>query len=241
MKKQSYLKEGTGKRFRSYVQRHWTPRGERRCERLPQNGLNLKSESPQAVRGRIRQYLGRVMTLGRCRGSCSKPCRASRVRGAPGPGGRPPDLRAARQVQSVRRLRSHVGGYAVGGQLRHAEATNKMGPRPDMAVVSTRQRVWNVLTGEEIPASTSWTAACSRRRWGRIRCSRYTPSRGSSQSDSSLGWTTSDRPSRPPRRHRPRRPAGPIPVEGLAGCGAEASITLTEEARPCPTPLRPAI
>jgi choline dehydrogenase-like flavoprotein len=33
----------------------------------------------------------------------------------------------------------------------HLQATNKMGPRPDMAVVSTRQRVWNVLTGEEIP------------------------------------------------------------------------------------------
>jgi choline dehydrogenase-like flavoprotein len=33
----------------------------------------------------------------------------------------------------------------------HLQATNKMGPRPDIAVVSTRQRVWNVLTGEEIP------------------------------------------------------------------------------------------
>jgi hypothetical protein len=33
----------------------------------------------------------------------------------------------------------------------HLQATNKMGPRPDIAVVSTRQRVWNVRTGEEIP------------------------------------------------------------------------------------------
>jgi choline dehydrogenase-like flavoprotein len=33
----------------------------------------------------------------------------------------------------------------------HLQATNKMGPSPDMAVVSPRQRVWNVLTREEIP------------------------------------------------------------------------------------------
>src|SRR5262245_17328779 len=33
----------------------------------------------------------------------------------------------------------------------HLQATNKMGPSPDVAVVSTRQRVWNVLAGEEIP------------------------------------------------------------------------------------------
>jgi GMC oxidoreductase len=33
----------------------------------------------------------------------------------------------------------------------HLQATNKMGPAPDVAVVSTRQRVWNVLTAEEVP------------------------------------------------------------------------------------------
>jgi choline dehydrogenase-like flavoprotein len=33
----------------------------------------------------------------------------------------------------------------------HLQATNKIGPKPDMSVVSTRQRVWNVLTGEEVP------------------------------------------------------------------------------------------
>jgi choline dehydrogenase-like flavoprotein len=33
----------------------------------------------------------------------------------------------------------------------HLQATNKMGPSPDVAVVSTRQRVWNVLTGDEVP------------------------------------------------------------------------------------------
>jgi hypothetical protein len=33
----------------------------------------------------------------------------------------------------------------------HLQATNKMGPNPDIAVVSTNQRVWNVLTREEIP------------------------------------------------------------------------------------------
>ena len=33
----------------------------------------------------------------------------------------------------------------------HLQATNKMGPTPDIAVVSTRQRVWNVLTREEVP------------------------------------------------------------------------------------------
>jgi GMC oxidoreductase len=33
----------------------------------------------------------------------------------------------------------------------HLQATNKIGPRPDMSVVSTRQRIWNVLTGEEVP------------------------------------------------------------------------------------------
>jgi choline dehydrogenase-like flavoprotein len=33
----------------------------------------------------------------------------------------------------------------------HLQATNKMGPSPEVAVVSTRQRVWNVGTGEEIP------------------------------------------------------------------------------------------
>ncbi len=33
----------------------------------------------------------------------------------------------------------------------HLQATNKIGPTPDIAVVSTRQRVWNVLTGEEVP------------------------------------------------------------------------------------------
>jgi len=33
----------------------------------------------------------------------------------------------------------------------HLQASNKMGPNPDVAVVSTRQRVWNVLTREEVP------------------------------------------------------------------------------------------
>lgn len=33
----------------------------------------------------------------------------------------------------------------------HLQATNKIGPRPEIAVVSTRQRVWNVLTGKEVP------------------------------------------------------------------------------------------
>jgi hypothetical protein len=33
----------------------------------------------------------------------------------------------------------------------HIQAADKIGPSPDIAVVSTRQRVWNVLTGKEIP------------------------------------------------------------------------------------------
>jgi hypothetical protein len=33
----------------------------------------------------------------------------------------------------------------------HIQAANKIGPSPDSAVVSTRQRVWNVLTREEVP------------------------------------------------------------------------------------------
>jgi choline dehydrogenase-like flavoprotein len=33
----------------------------------------------------------------------------------------------------------------------HLQATNKIGPSPDLSVVSTRQRVWNVLTRNEIP------------------------------------------------------------------------------------------
>lgn len=33
----------------------------------------------------------------------------------------------------------------------HLQATNKIGPTPDVSVVSTRQRVWNVLTRNEIP------------------------------------------------------------------------------------------
>ena len=33
----------------------------------------------------------------------------------------------------------------------HLQATNKMGPSPDVAVVSTRQRVWNVKTRQEVP------------------------------------------------------------------------------------------
>lgn len=33
----------------------------------------------------------------------------------------------------------------------HLQATNKIGPAPEVSVVSTRQRVWNVLTGNEIP------------------------------------------------------------------------------------------
>jgi hypothetical protein len=33
----------------------------------------------------------------------------------------------------------------------HLQATNKMEPSPDVAVVSTRQRVWNVLSGAEVP------------------------------------------------------------------------------------------
>jgi hypothetical protein len=33
----------------------------------------------------------------------------------------------------------------------HIQAADKMGPSPDIAVVSTRQRVWNVITGREVP------------------------------------------------------------------------------------------
>jgi GMC oxidoreductase len=33
----------------------------------------------------------------------------------------------------------------------HLQAANKMGPSPEIAVVSTRQRVWNVITGREVP------------------------------------------------------------------------------------------
>jgi hypothetical protein len=33
----------------------------------------------------------------------------------------------------------------------HLQATNKIGPSPNVSVVSTRQRVWNVLTRTEIP------------------------------------------------------------------------------------------
>jgi len=33
----------------------------------------------------------------------------------------------------------------------HIQAANKIGPSPDKAVVSTRQRVWNVITREEVP------------------------------------------------------------------------------------------
>ena len=33
----------------------------------------------------------------------------------------------------------------------HLQATNKIGPSPDIAVVSTRQRVWNGITGGEVP------------------------------------------------------------------------------------------
>jgi choline dehydrogenase-like flavoprotein len=33
----------------------------------------------------------------------------------------------------------------------HLQATNKIGPSPDVAVVSTNQRVWNVVTRGEIP------------------------------------------------------------------------------------------
>ena len=33
----------------------------------------------------------------------------------------------------------------------HIQAANKIGPSPDAAVVSTRQRVWNVITREEVP------------------------------------------------------------------------------------------
>jgi len=33
----------------------------------------------------------------------------------------------------------------------HLQATNKIGPSPDIAVVSTRQRVWNVVTRREVP------------------------------------------------------------------------------------------
>jgi hypothetical protein len=33
----------------------------------------------------------------------------------------------------------------------HLQAADKIGPSPEVAVVSTRQRVWNVLTGKEIP------------------------------------------------------------------------------------------
>jgi hypothetical protein len=33
----------------------------------------------------------------------------------------------------------------------HIQAADKMGPSPDIAVVSTQQRVWNVITGREVP------------------------------------------------------------------------------------------
>jgi choline dehydrogenase-like flavoprotein len=33
----------------------------------------------------------------------------------------------------------------------HLQATNKIGPSPQTAVVSTRQRVWNIQTGKEVP------------------------------------------------------------------------------------------
>jgi GMC oxidoreductase len=33
----------------------------------------------------------------------------------------------------------------------HIQAANKIGPSPDSAVVSTRQRVWNVITQAEVP------------------------------------------------------------------------------------------
>ncbi|HVH78348.1 MAG TPA: GMC family oxidoreductase, partial [Stellaceae bacterium] len=33
----------------------------------------------------------------------------------------------------------------------HIQAANKIGPSPDIAVVSTRQRVWNVVTRDEVP------------------------------------------------------------------------------------------
>ena len=33
----------------------------------------------------------------------------------------------------------------------HIQAANKMGPSLDIAVVSTRQRVWNVITRREVP------------------------------------------------------------------------------------------
>jgi choline dehydrogenase-like flavoprotein len=33
----------------------------------------------------------------------------------------------------------------------HIQAADKMGPSPDIAVVSTKQRVWNVVTGREVP------------------------------------------------------------------------------------------
>ena len=33
----------------------------------------------------------------------------------------------------------------------HLQATNKIGPTPDRSVVSTKQRVWNMLTRNEIP------------------------------------------------------------------------------------------
>lgn len=33
----------------------------------------------------------------------------------------------------------------------HLQAANKIGPSPEVAVVSTRQRVWNVMTGGEVP------------------------------------------------------------------------------------------
>ncbi|HKE26464.1 MAG TPA: GMC oxidoreductase [Bryobacteraceae bacterium] len=33
----------------------------------------------------------------------------------------------------------------------HLQASNKIGPNPDIAVVSTNQRVWNVLTRQEVP------------------------------------------------------------------------------------------
>ena len=33
----------------------------------------------------------------------------------------------------------------------HLQATNKIGLSPNQGVVSTNQRVWNVLTGAEVP------------------------------------------------------------------------------------------
>jgi len=33
----------------------------------------------------------------------------------------------------------------------HLQATNKLGASPDTSVASTRQRIWNMVTKEEIP------------------------------------------------------------------------------------------